>query len=366
MDPASNLALTEEQRDLRDVVRSLLAKQADSAAVRAAMASPSGRDEKLWTQLTGELGLTGLAVPEADGGSGASFAEVSVVLEEVGAALLPAPYASTVVVAEVLTRFGRSELLPALVDGASGAVALVEPGDRSWPPRIACVAVRGTDSWSLTGAKAVVMDGGSADVLLVSALDDGGGEALFAVGAHAAGLTWIDVPLMDQTRRAADLALDGVPAVRVGGADAVAFARDVAAVAAACEAVGTARRALERTVDHLRTRVQFGRVLGSFQALRHRAADLFTAVEAAASTARYATLAVASAPEELPVLGPLAKLVCAQALADVAAEAVQLHGGIAITWEHDAHLWFKRAAHVQLTGGAPEQLRRVLAPAAGL
>ncbi len=137
-------------------------------------------------------------------------------------------------------------------------------------------------------------------------------------------------------------------------------------MAAACEAVGTARRALERTVDHLRTRVQFGRPLGSFQALRHRAADLFTAVEAAASTARYGAWAVSSAPQELSVVAPLAKLVAARALFDVAAEAVQLHGGIAITWEHDAHLWLKRAAHVQQTGGSPEQLRRLLASAAGL
>ncbi|WP_100497442.1 acyl-CoA dehydrogenase family protein [Geodermatophilus chilensis] len=360
-----DLSLTDEQRDLRDAVGSLLAKQVDSAAVRAAMESPLGRDERLWAQLTGELGLTTLAVPEAQGGAGATFAEVAVVLEEVGASLLPAPYASTVVVAEVLARFGGADLLPALVDGAVGALALIEPGDRSWPPRVGCTASPGAAGPLLTGTKAAVADGGSADVLLVAAVN-GEGEALFAVADDAPGLTRADVPLLDRTRRAADLALVGVPAVRVGGADAVAFARDVAAVAAACEAAGTARRALERTVEHLRTRVQFGRALGSFQALRHRAADLFTAVEAAASTARYAALVVASAPEELPVVAPLAKVVCAQTLADVAGEAIQLHGGIAITWEHDAHLWLKRAAHVQHTGGSAEQLRRVLAPAAGL
>jgi alkylation response protein AidB-like acyl-CoA dehydrogenase len=362
-----DFSLTEEQRDLRDAVRSLLTKQADSAAVRLGTESPTGRDEKLWCQLTGDLGLTTLAVPEQAGGAGASFAEVAVVLEEVGAVLLPAPYASTVVVAEVLTRFGASELLDRLAQGAAGAVALAEPGDRSWPPRSGVAAVCGPAGWLLSGATAAVADGGCADVLLVAARDeDGDGEALFAVAGEAPGLSRADVPLMDQTRRAARLGLHRVPAVRLGGTDAVAFARDVAAVAAACEAVGTARRALERTVDHLRTRVQFGRVLGSFQALRHRAADLFTAVEAAASTARYAALVVASSPDELPVVALLAKLVCAEVLTDVAAEAVQLHGGIAITWEHDAHLWFKRAAHVQHTGGSPEQLRRLLAPAAGL
>jgi alkylation response protein AidB-like acyl-CoA dehydrogenase len=364
-----DLSLTEEQRDLRDVVRSLLAKAADSVAVRTAMDSESGRDERLWSHLTEELGLTALSVPETAGGAGATFAEVAVVLEEAGAVLLPAPYSSTVVVAEVLSRLAPSEVkaqfLPALAEGTVGALAVAEPGDRSWPPRVGCAASRNARSWLLTGAKTAVPDGGSAGVLLVSALDDRG-PALFAVADDAPGLTRADVPLMDRTRRAANLRLDRVPALRVGGPDAVAFARDVAAVATACEAVGTARRALDRTVEHLRTRVQFGRVLGSFQVLRHRAADLFTAVEAATSTARYAARAVASAPAELPVIAPLAKLVCAQVLTDVAAEAIQLHGGIAITWEHDAHLWFKRATHVQHTGGSPEQLRRVLAPAAGL
>ncbi|RFU20510.1 acyl-CoA dehydrogenase family protein [Geodermatophilus marinus] len=360
-----DLSLSEEQRDLRDAVRSLLAKHASAEAVRTAIAAPTGRDEQLWAQLTGELGLTALSVPEQHDGAGASFAEVAVVLEEVGAALLPVPYDSTVVVAEVLTRFGRTDLLPPLGDGAVGALAQREPGDRSWPPHVGCVASRNTRSRLLTGVQAAVIDGEAADLLLVAAVD-GGAEALFAVAGDAAGLSRAAVPLMDQTRQAADLRLERVPGERVGGPDAVAFARDVAAVATACEAVGTARRALERTVDHLRTRVQFGRVLGSFQALRHRAADLFTTVEAAASTARYAACAVATAPDELPVVAPLAKLVCAQALTDVAAEAIQLHGGIAITWEHDAHLWFKRAAHVQHTGGSPEQLRRQLAPAAGL
>jgi alkylation response protein AidB-like acyl-CoA dehydrogenase len=360
-----NLSLTQEQGDLRDAVRSLLTRQADSAAVRAAMGSPLGRDERLWAQVAVDLGLTTLTVPEALGGAGATFAEVAVVLEEVGAALVPAPYASTVVVAEVLGRFGGADLLPALVGGAPAALALTEPADRSWPPRIGCAASRTAGVWTLTGAKGAVPDGGSARVILVAAVH-GDNQALFAVTDDASGLTRANVPLMDQTRRAADLRLDGVPAVRVGGADAVAFARDVAAVAAACEAVGTARRALERSVDHLGTRVQFGRVLGSFQALRHCAADLFTKVEAATSTARYAARAVASAPQELSVVAPLAKLVASQTLFDVAAEAVQLHGGIAITWEHDAHLWFKRAAHVQHTGGSPEQLRTLLAPAAGL
>ncbi|MDP5181926.1 acyl-CoA dehydrogenase family protein [Blastococcus sp. BMG 814] len=360
-----DLSLTEEQRDLRDAVRSLLAKASGSEAVRAAMASPSGRDDALWRQLTEDLGLTELSVPEAFGGAGATFAEVAVVLEEAGAALLPGPYASTVVVAEVLTRFGRTDLLPALGDGAVGALAQREPGDRSWPPRVGCVASRNACSWLLTGVQAAVIDGGAADLLLVAAVD-GGVEALFAVAGDAAGLSRAALPLMDQTRRAADLRLERVPAERVGGPDAVAFARDVAAVAAACEAVGTARRALDCTVEHLRTRVQFGRVLGSFQGLRHRTADLFTAVEAAASTARYAAQVVATASEQLPVVAPLAKLVCAQALTSVAGEAIQLHGGIAITWEHDAHLWFKRAAHVAHTGGSPEQLRRQLAPAAGL
>ena len=288
------------------------------------------------------------------------------VLEEFGAVLLPSPYLSTVTAVEVLKRAEVGDrFLPVLAGGGTAALADAEPGDRSWPPRVACAATEDGDGWRLTGLKAVVADAAGADVLLVTA-DAGDGPARFAVAGGAPGLSATAVPLLDQTRRAADLTLDGVPAVRVGGVDTVGFARDVRAVATAAEAVGSARGALDTTLEHLRTRVQFGRVLGSFQALRHRAADLFTVVEAAASTARYAALCVDEAPGELPVVAPLAKVVCAQALTDVAAESVQLHGGIAITWEHDAHLYLKRATAVQLTGGSPEQLRRLLAPAAGL
>jgi alkylation response protein AidB-like acyl-CoA dehydrogenase len=358
--------LSEDQRDLRDAVRTLLAKAAGPEAVRAAMAGPLGRDERLWRQITQDLGLTGLSVPEEHGGAGATFAEVAVVLEELGAVLLPSPYLSTVVAVEVLKRSALApRFLPLLAAGGTAAVADAEPGDRSWPPRLDSQATPDGARWRLNGGKAAVPDAAGADVLLVTA-HAGGGPALFAVAGGAPGLSATDVPLLDQTRRAADLALADVPAVLVGGDDEVARARDVRAVATAVEAVGSARRALELTVEHLRTREQFGRVLGSFQALRHRAADLFTTVEAAASTARYAALCVDAAPGELPAAAPLAKLVSAQALTDVAAEMVQLHGGIAITWEHDAHLYLKRAAAVQLTGGTPEQLRRVLAPAAGL
>ena len=242
MDPASNLALTEDQRDLRDAVRALLAKAASSEAVRTAMADPAGRDERLWRQLTQDLGLTGLSIPEEHGGAGATFAEVAVVLEEVGAALVPSPYLSTVTAAEVLARFAAaSSFVPVLAAGGIGALADAEPGDRSWPPRVACTAAPDGDAWRLTGRKTAVADGGGADVLLVTA-QTGDGPALFAMAGDAPGLSAIDVPLLDQTRRAVELALDGVPAVRVVGADVVAFARDVLAVATAVEAVGAARR----------------------------------------------------------------------------------------------------------------------------
>lgn len=357
---------TEEQRDLRDAVRALLGKAAGPEAVRATMAEPLGRDQQLWGQITGDLGLTGLSIPENHGGAGATFAEVAVVLEEFGSVLLPSPYLSTAVAVEVLRRASAgAAFLDRIADGGAAAVADVEPSDRSWPPRVASTATHDGSGWRLTGGKAAVPDGAGADVLLVTA-DAGYGPALFAVAGGAPGLSATDVPLIDQTRRAADLVLDHVPAVLLGGDDKVARTRDLHAAATAVEAVGSARRALEITVEHLRTRVQFGRVLGSFQALRHRAADLFLTVEAAASTARYAAWCVDEAPGELPTIGPLAKLVCAQALTDVAAEMVQLHGGIAITWEHSAHLYLKRAAAVQLTGGTPEQLRRVLTSAAGL
>jgi alkylation response protein AidB-like acyl-CoA dehydrogenase len=373
------LSLDQDQEDLRAVVADLLADRAGPAAVRAASESEPGHDAALWSLLAGELGLVGLAVPAEHGGAGASFVEVAVVLEQLGARLVPSPYASTVTVLQVLLRHAGADARVGLSSGpaaglASGlvagtttaAVALVEPGDRSWPPRVGCRAVADADErWRLTGTKSTVLDAVGADLLLVSAQTDGE-VALFAVDPADPGVRRVPVVLVDQTRRAADVSLEDAPAVRVGGPAAVADARHVAAVVRAVEAVGSARRCLELTVDHLATRVQFGRPLGSFQALRHRAADLFTTVEAATSTARWAAASVAGGGADLAVVGPLAQTVCVGALEAVAAESVQLHGGIAITWEHDAQRYLKRAAGLALTGGTAAQLRRCLAGAAGL
>lgn len=362
--------LTQEQTDLRATLAEVLADHAGPAAVRAASESEHGHDERLWTLLARDLGLVGLAVGEDQGGADGSFVEVAVVLEQLGARLVPSPYASTVTAIEVLRRHAPDELaaslLPGLADGSTtAAVASTEPGDRSWPPRVTCRAERDGGRWRLSGAKSTVLDAVGAGLLLVPArtADE---VALFAVTGDASGLERTPVVLMDQTRRAADVTLDGTPAVRVGGAAAVADALHLAAVVRSVEAVGSARRCLELTVEHLKTRVQFGRPLGSFQALRHRAAEMFTTVEAATSTAWWAAASVAAGERDLSVIGPLAQAVCGPALLSVAGESVQLHGGIAITWEHDAQRYLKRAMTLKLTGGTPAQLRRLLAPAAGL
>jgi alkylation response protein AidB-like acyl-CoA dehydrogenase len=171
---------------------------------------------------------------------------------------------------------------------------------------------------------------------------------------------------LDPTRRQAVVRLDAVAARRVGDAVASARAVDVLRVGLAVEAVGVARRCLEMTVEHLKTRVQFDRPIGAFQALQHRAADLLVLLESATSTAYYAAWAVAASPEELPVVAPLAKAVCADAAWRVAAETIQMHGGIGFTWEHDAHLYFKRATTTRLLLGDAVEQRRLVARRAGL
>ena len=291
-------------------------------------------DPGLWKRLTTELGLTGLAVPEEHGGSGASFVELAVALEEGGRSLLRAPLLSTAVAAVVLADSDAVELLPPLLDGSMSAAFVV--GD-----------VR-LDGELLTGTVAQVVDANAAGLLLVTS-----GDAIYAVEATAATITSLDP--VDPTRPIATVSLDGARARRVGDA---AHALDLLHVALAAESVGAARAALEMTVAYLKVREQFGRPLGSFQALRHRVADLTVELEAATSTAWYAARAAAERSSELPVVAPLAKATAADAFTHIAGEAIQLHGGIGFTWEHDAHLYFKRAWTTALLHGDARTLRR--------
>jgi alkylation response protein AidB-like acyl-CoA dehydrogenase len=325
-----------EQDELRAAVRTLAGDRASSADVRRANDSPTGCDDRLWAVFADEMGLTTLGVPESAGGAGGDFLDVAVLLEEGGRALLPVPLLSTLVAANVLG-------LPV----SRGAVAVVSDA------RLADGALSGTAS--------TVLDGQLATTFAV-VTDDG----VWAVGAAAPGVAVTPLAALDPTRRQAQVSFVDAPAERVGDSAMAARALDVLRVALSVEAVGCARRCLEMTVEHLKTREQFGRPIGSFQALQHRVADLAVALEAAASTASYAAWTVAASPEELPVVAPLAKAVCADAAWGVVAETIQLHGGIGFTWEHDAHLYFKRVATTKLLLGDSHVQRRLVAERAGL
>jgi alkylation response protein AidB-like acyl-CoA dehydrogenase len=325
---------------LRETVRTLLTRQADDP----------------WPQLSG-IGAAGLAIPECYGGAGASLRETCVVLEELGRTLTPSPLlGSAVLAAQALLVTGNADacrrLLPGIADGSRvAALVWTGPAGRWAPDEVACHVDR---SGELTGTAQYVLDGDLADVLLVAARTRDGVE-LFEVAPGQPGVSRTVVTAMDLTRRLAVVRLAGVAGRRIGAVD-LARVRDLACVALSAEQVGAAARALELTVEYARTRVQFGRPIGAFQALQHRMADLHVLVEAARS-ASYACFACAdrrsgrlegTAAEaldsaDLPVRAAVAKVRCSEALMRVAGEMIQIHGGIGITWEHDAHRYFKRA-----------------------
>ncbi len=353
--------LTAEQTDLRDAVRALLAKRSGRAAVRAAIASPRGYDEVLWQVLCEQIGVAALSIPERFGGAGAGPAETHVVLEELGRTLTPGPLlGSAVLTAQTLLALGDDDacerLLPGIAAGTSiGALAWAGP-DGHWRPPVA--AVRATGG-TLTGTAHYVLDGDLADVLLVVATD-GDGPGVYEVDPAGPGVRRAHTPTMDPTRRLATVTFDGAPGRRIGGDAGATLARvrDIACVALSAEQVGAMSRALELTVEYTKTRVQFGRPIGGFQALKHRMADLHVLVEAARS-ASYAAI-------DGRVDAAVAKVYCSEAFSTVAAEMIQLHGGIAITWEHDAHLYFKRAHGSAQLFGLPRDHVAALAAAAGL
>lgn len=346
---------TAEQAQLRDTVRSFLDRHATSERIRAV----DGFDPELWRRLTGELGLSALAVPEEHGGFGATEVEIGVVLEETGRALAPAPMLSTLVAAAAIDPKLAPDLLAEIAEGRTiASLAVAEPGDPD-PSAWRCTAQPDGDGYRLDGAKEHVLDGQVADVVVVAAVCDGE-PGLYAARTADAARTPHDT--LDLTRRQARLRFDAAPAVRVGADPDRAL--NLLWAALAVESIGVARASLEQTVEYLQTRKQFGVPLAHFQALRHRVADLFTMVEAATSSAWYA-IRVAGTPE-FPVAAPLAKLVATRAAYTVTAESIQLHGGIGFTWEHDAHLYFKRATANRLLFGDEVRLRQVIATRAGL
>jgi alkylation response protein AidB-like acyl-CoA dehydrogenase len=313
-------ALTEEQADLVATVHTLIAKRAASMDLRAAISTPEGYDTTLWQTLTEQIGVTSLAVPEAYGGVGCTYIEAHLVLEELGATLTPSPFVGTLLANQVLTAADTPQACELLERIAGGATA--------------AVAAPGSD---------LVIDASGAEILLVVR-----GDQVHAVDPSAATVT--PTPALDPTWRFATVTIDDLPDESVGTVDP-AYVTTVGATMMTALQAGAAREALERTVAYLKERHQFGRPLGSFQALKHRCADLLVQVETA-RTMSWAAAWELTQPTPDVRLVHAAKTWCSDAFSQVAAEMIQLHGGVAITWEHDAHLYFKRAhATAQLFRG---------------
>jgi alkylation response protein AidB-like acyl-CoA dehydrogenase len=375
-----NFAFSEEQEQLREAVRKFMEAKSPSSEVRRLMETTEGYDEAVWKQMAQELGLQSLHLPEAHGGQGFTFVELGIVLEEMGRVLLCAPYFSTVVLAadaimNAATDAQQGELLPGIASGETiAALAFTEPNGRWDASGITMEASGKGDSFQLSGTKMFVIDGHTANTIItVARLAGTSGEdgiSFFAVDGDASGLTRTPLATMDQTRKQARLDFSDVTARPLGepGAGWAALSKtlDQAAVGLSNEMVGGAQKVLEMAVDYAKVRVQFGRPIGSFQAIKHKCADMLLEVESAKSAAYYAAWAAAEDNEELPVVASLAKAYCSDAYFHAAAENIQIHGGIGFTWEHDAHLYFKRAKSSEILLGDATYHRELLAQRIGI
>ena len=339
--------LTTEQRDLAEAVADLLAKRSPESEVRRLMADDAGYDPALWAELA-EMGLLGLAIPEEYGGAGAGSVELGVVMEQMGATLLCAPYLSTAVLAaNLLVALADptecAEVLPRIAAGdLIATVAFAEPGSARPPAESRTTAQPDGSGWRLSGAKTFVLDALTAQRLYLTA-----GSGVFAVERGAPGLTVTPLATVDQTRKQGHLTLDDTPARLVGaigaGTAALDEALDRASVALLGEQAGAAMRAMEMSAEYARTRFQFGRAIGSFQAVKHMCADMLLEAQSALSAARHVAAAFDAADPDRYADLALAQAYCSDAFVSVAATTIQVHGGIGFTWEHPAHLYLRRA-----------------------
>src|SRR5210317_274154 len=373
--PGMNFAFTEEQDELRSTIRAFMEAKSSEEAVREQMETETGFDGGVWTQMAEQMGLQGLHIPEEYGGSGFGYVELGIVLEEMGRALLCAPFFSSVVLAaNTLIHSGddaaKAAHLPGIAAGSTIAtLAFTEPSGGWDESGITMEATASGDGYTLTGTKSYVLDGHTADLILVAARTSAG-VSLFAVDAGASGLERTALATMDQTRKQARLEFSSTPATLIGaegaGWQVLETVLDLAAVGLAAEQVGGAQLVLEMAVQYAKDRVQFGRPIGSFQAIKHKCADMLLEVESAKSAAYYGLWCASEMNEELPSVASLAKAYCSEAYFHATAENSQIHGGIGFTWEHPAHLYFKRAKSSELLFGDPTYHREVLAKRIGI
>jgi alkylation response protein AidB-like acyl-CoA dehydrogenase len=374
---------SEEQEELRNIARRFLETHSGPEAIRSAMATELGYLPETWERIARELGWLSIHIPEAYGGLGLSQVDLMVLLEASGEFLLCAPFFSTVALGanallELGDEFQKTAHLPALAEGSlTATLAFAERAGRWDAEGVQTTARREGDGFVLDGEKCWVVDGHSADLLIVAARTPGshGDEGLsaFLIRGDAAGLERKALPTMDQTRRLAEIRLENVRVEAdacLGEAESAGpglrRTLDLAAIALAAEQVGGAQRCLEMAVAYAREREQFGRPIGSFQAIKHKCADMMVAVESARSALVYAACIAVDGSDDLSINASLAKAWCSEAYFQVAAENIQIHGGVGFTWEYDPHLYFKRARASESWLGDPALHRERVARALGL
>ena len=368
-----SFSFTDEQTEFRSILRRFLAEKSPSTEVRRLMETEAGYDEEVWRRLSQDLGLTAIHIPEDYGGQGFGFVELAIALEEMGRALLCAPYFSSIVLAATAIMNAGDEaqkrdLLPAIAAGdCRAALAFTEDNGRWDPAGVALTATPVDGGYQLDGVKSFVLDGHSADLLVVLARQPGStgsdGLSFFTVPGQADGLSKRLLQSTDATRKLARLEFKGVPANLLGDASGAAAplsrTLDQAAACLANEMVGGAEMLREQALDYAMMRVQFGRAIASFQTLKHKAADMLIDVELAKSAAYYAA-AAADGDDDLPSMASLAKAGAGEAYMQTAIHAIQIHGGIGFTWDNDTHLWFKRAKSSQVFLGDASYHRELM------
>jgi alkylation response protein AidB-like acyl-CoA dehydrogenase len=378
-------AFSEDQQELRSTVARLLEEKSSSEKVRELMETDTGFDEGTWKQMA-DLGWLGMAIPEEYGGLGFGFVEVTVLMEEMGKKLLPAPYLSSIIlganaVLNAADDAQKKELLPGIAEGTTrAALAFVEPSGRWDVDGIEVKATEKGGNWTISGTKSYVVDGHTANLLIVAAAD-GDNISLFTVDPDASGVTRTKLETLDMTRKQAKIDFDNTPAtllrgtfgtnqgplgLKGAGGGALQKTLDQAAAALSAEMVGGSQQCLDMSTTYAKERYQFGRPIGSFQAIKHKCANMLMEVEMARSAAYYAGWAAAEDPDELSLAASLAKAYCSDAFFHAAAENIQIHGGIGFTWEHDAHLYFRRAKSSEIYLGDATYHRELVAQKLGV
>jgi alkylation response protein AidB-like acyl-CoA dehydrogenase len=364
-----------EQEEFRSNLRRFLAERSPPSEVRRLMETEAGWEREGWRRTNAALGLTALRIPDSHGGQGFGFGELCIVLEEMGRVLLCAPYFATAVLATgAILNAGTEEqkraLLPGIASGETVATLAFAEDGGGWDAAATTLAATpaGGGRWRLDGHKSFVLDGHTADLIVVLARHPGAtgeeGLSLFTVPGDAPGLERRPLGTIDMTRKLARLTFRGVEATPLGalGGAAAPFARTMleAAVCLANEMVGGAERLREDALAYAKMRVQFGRPIASFQSMKHKAADMLVDVELAKAAAYYAAAALDEDDPELPAIASLAKACVADAYMQTAIHAIQIHGGIGFTWDNDTHLWFRRAKGSEVLFGDTHHHRELM------